>query len=354
VDPSRYPRFTLFGQGFGSIILGWEAFGKLIPDVFIDTCGYAFTYPLAKYLGDCKVVAYVHYPSIRSDMLSLENFFLQASYSDGGFLSRSALLALVKIPYYLVFAAFYALMGASTDLVMVNSSWTKEHIQRLWGRMGVKPRLVFPPCDVTSLSAFPLSSRMPWILSLAQFRPEKDHALQLKAFQLFKQQHNVSHIEHEEIKLILVGGVRNQADKDRVEALKTYAKDLGLQDAVEFVVNASIEDVKKYLSAASVGLHTMYMEHFGISVVECMAAGLLMIAHDSGGPRMDIVASYKGQPMGFLANDEQSFALSMEKAFDVLQTEEGMRMRQQARLSMRRFSEEAFEKAWMQCLGDIV
>ena len=33
----------------------------------------------------------------------------------------------------------------------------------------------------------------------------------------------------------------------------------------------------------------MWNEHFGISIVEMMAAGLVVVAHNSGGPRMDIV-----------------------------------------------------------------
>ncbi|RUP48304.1 hypothetical protein BC936DRAFT_144732 [Jimgerdemannia flammicorona] len=34
-----------------------------------DTMGYAFTYPMVKLLTDAKVAAYVHYPTISSDML---------------------------------------------------------------------------------------------------------------------------------------------------------------------------------------------------------------------------------------------------------------------------------------------
>lgn len=42
-------------------------------------------------------------------------------------------------------------------------------------------------------------------------------------------------------------------------------------------------------SVYQVGLHTMVDEHFGISVVELLAAGLYVVAHNSGGPRTDIL-----------------------------------------------------------------
>jgi len=38
-------------------------------DVFIDTIGVAFAYPLVKLLFGVKVVSYTHYPTISSDMM---------------------------------------------------------------------------------------------------------------------------------------------------------------------------------------------------------------------------------------------------------------------------------------------
>jgi hypothetical protein len=42
----------------------------------------------------------------------------------------------------------------------------------------------------------------------------------------------------------------------------------------------------------------MWNEHFGISVVEMMAAGLVVVAHNSGGPSMDIVTPYEDKATG--------------------------------------------------------
>lgn len=48
--------------------MAWEGLRQLVPEVFVDTMGCAFTYPLARSLG-CRVACYVHYPTISSDML---------------------------------------------------------------------------------------------------------------------------------------------------------------------------------------------------------------------------------------------------------------------------------------------
>jgi len=48
IEAYKYPHFTLLGQSIGSIYLGFEALGKFVPDVYIDTMGYAFTLPVFK------------------------------------------------------------------------------------------------------------------------------------------------------------------------------------------------------------------------------------------------------------------------------------------------------------------
>ncbi|CAJ0641576.1 713_t:CDS:2 [Entrophospora sp. SA101] len=53
----EYPRFTLLGQSIGSMVLGYEALNKLTPDIYFDTMGYAFTYPIAKKLFGSEAAA---------------------------------------------------------------------------------------------------------------------------------------------------------------------------------------------------------------------------------------------------------------------------------------------------------
>ena len=71
VEPALWPHFTLLCQSVGSVFLGWEALAQYVPDLYVDSMGYAFTLPLFRYLGGCSVAAYVHYPTISTDMLSV-------------------------------------------------------------------------------------------------------------------------------------------------------------------------------------------------------------------------------------------------------------------------------------------
>lgn len=66
---------------------------------------------------------------------------------------------------------------------MVNSSWTAAHIRQLWWTWE-EPVLVYPPCNTTELQQLPLDRRLKhlFLISVAQFRPEKNHRLQLEAY----------------------------------------------------------------------------------------------------------------------------------------------------------------------------
>lgn len=72
----------------------------------------------------------------------------------------------------------------------------------------------------------------------------------------------------------MVGGCRGPDDEARLAALQAYAAELGLAGSVEWCVNVPYAQLKQLLGGAVGGLHTMLDEHFGISVVEYMAAGV--------------------------------------------------------------------------------
>ncbi|KAG9127966.1 asparagine-linked glycosylation protein [Ceratobasidium sp. 392] len=356
VEDSTWPRFTLLGQSLGSMGLAYEAMSSLMPDLFIDTMGYAFTFHIVRWLswGRTPVSAYVHYPTISTDMLARVKS-RTSQYNNASGVAKSTLRTYAKLTYYNLFAVAYSASLRRAQPIMVNSSWTKNHVDYLLNRSifslasfsGEAKRdstIVYPPCDTNAMSSFPLENREKIIMSLAQFRPEKDQAKQIYSLaQLFK-----SHPEYESqgVRLVLLGSSRNEADTERVTALKSLVAEHKLERSVEFVVNAPYDVVLSWLARASIGTNTMVDEHFGINVVEFMAAGLIPVVHASGGPLNDIVVPHNGEPTGYHATDPVSFANAFHQALS-LSAPEALSMRKRARtVAMKRFSTKEFESGW--------
>ncbi|KAI2493421.1 ALG11 mannosyltransferase N-terminus [Fragilaria crotonensis] len=307
------------------------------PDIFFDNTAFAFTYFVARILAGCHVVAFVHYPTISVDMLTMI-WDCRPSYNNDTTVTNSPITTSIKLVYYFVFACLYSLAGSMCCLVMVNSSWTRNHIASLWIGTKRKIHTVFPPCDTGSLKNLSLERKSPIVVSIGQFRPEKDHILQIRSLELLR----IKYPKWTNAKLILIGSCRGDEDESRVRTLQSLVSSLGPVDSVEFVLNQPDSVKQNWFTQASVGLHTMWNEHFGIGVVEMIAAGFLVVAHNSGGPRQDIVvvtSDGDGKRTGFLATSVEDFANAMNDALS-LNVNESRTARELARQS--RFSDEKF------------
>eukprot|EP00249_Psilotum_nudum_P007213 c20401_g1_i1 orf=213-1646(-) len=354
VEAATYPNFTLIGQSLGSIVLAWEALSKLTPVLFFDTSGYAFTYPLARAFG-CKVVCYTHYPTISCNMLS-RVLDRATMYNNNDLIAGSLLLSLGKVLYYKLFAWIYGIVGRYTQLAIVNSSWTQSHIETLWN-IPERTFRVYPPCDTSALQALPLKRCRPhgFFISIAQFRPEKAQKLQLEAFAIvLKRLHaySLNHVEGVEGKprLKLIGSCRNVEDEERVQKLKELCFELGIEEQVDFCVNVAYKELIGLLAGAMAGLHSMIDEHFGIVIVEYMAAGAIPIAHNSGGPKMDIVLDDDGEATGFLATTLDEFAAAMYTVLTMTE-EQWSRIALAARRRASLFSEQRFSHDFKNAMG---
>lgn len=355
VEASTWPVATLVGQSVGSMVLAWEALLSLYPDVFIDSMGYAFTYPIVRLLGPARIACYTHYPTISSDMLARVRE-RRPDYNNVGAIAQSAVASRAKLLYYRAFAWCYGLVGRTfPEVAIANSSWTAGHLSELWG---VKIATVFPPCNTEARQHLPLipkgaKARARSVISIAQFRPEKDHPLQLRAF---KQLLALAHEPHEfaDVRLVLIGSSRNAEDEERIASLRTLAVDLGIASQVDFVVNASFDVLNGHLASGLVGIHTMWQEHFGIAIVEAMAAGQIMVAHNSGGPKADIVVPHLGQRTGFLATTEFQYAQALATILRLAPAEVEA-IQKAARSSVtQRFSDSAFNVAIKNALQKIL
>ena len=82
-------------------------------------------------------------------------------------------------------------------------------------------------------------------------------------------------------------------------------------------------------------------------VVELMAAGAVTLAHNSGGPKLDIVTDHNGEKTGFLADSVETYAAAMEKIF-TMSAEVRANLVRNARESTARFSEACFEEHFLE------
>ncbi|KAI9734954.1 MAG: asparagine-linked glycosylation protein [Cirrosporium novae-zelandiae] len=368
LEASRWKHLTLLGQSLGSLIPANEGFHLLIPDIFIETCNNNFTLALSKlYFPDMPTATYTHYPTISTDMLgSLDSEKAGGRGVNAGL--GKGWKGIMKKRYWLLFAQLYGWVGSNADIVMVNSSWTRNHIQSLWAASRSKwpiPQsinVLYPPVNFAELeSAIEISdsvefSREPILLYIAQFRPEKNHSLLLHAFaRLLRPQGEDSPEQPPQIanaKLVLLGSVREQDEKG-VYSLRLLARDLNINSSVEFVCNAPWQDKNRWLRRASIGVSGMWCEHFGINVVEYQAAGLISIVNDSGGPKEDIVIDYHGGPTGYKASTEEEYAEAFKKAL-MLPKKDKVAMRKRARESAKRFMDTEFDTRWIKHMEELI
>lgn len=361
--------------------MGWDAFSLLVPDIFVDTMGYAFTLGLSKLLfPGVPTAAYVHYPTISTDMLA--SLDPKSAVGNQGVNAGKGVgfKGAFKQRYWRWFASVYSRMGASVDVVMTNSSWTQAHIQSLWGpRRKERNRqhqiaVVYPPCAVSDIEeAVELSEqsekkREKCVVYIAQFRPEKNHQLILNSFAEFIKSDSPA---SRDAKLVLLGSVRDDSDARRVYQLRLLVNELHVKDRVVFKLDVPWSEVLEWLGKAYVGVNGMWNEHFGIGVVEYQAAGLISVVHDSGGPKLDIVTDVDGKPtgelnpvkthlgfvlmadlrIGYHATTTTEYAEGFEKAFSL---PDPLAVRLRARKSAQRFTEEEFAKRWLAELQKLV
>jgi alpha-1,2-mannosyltransferase len=139
----------MIGQSLGAAVLSFEALVRATPDVFFDSTGWAFTYMVAKLTG-CSIGCYVHYPTVSSDMLKRVRA-QRPGITNSSVISSNMLFSVVKVVYYYAYALVYCVMGTLPQIVMVNSKWTQEHIDKMWSWRKGHAAVVYPPCNTEEL-----------------------------------------------------------------------------------------------------------------------------------------------------------------------------------------------------------
>ena len=196
---------------------------------------------------------YLYYPHVYSRILP--RVYLKPAY-----LFSNALIALFRFMTY-------------NPLVLTNSRFSAAVIKRF---LGVKPVVLYPPVEVERYLPFAESKR------------RKDIVLTISRIELSKGLELIPEIamSARRAKFVVVGAL---ASPDYLRSLRLRIRALNLQDRVMVVPDLSEGLKLELMKKAKVYLHPMRYEHFGIAVVEAMAARLVPVVHKSGGPWTDIV-----------------------------------------------------------------
>ncbi|KAJ6247744.1 GDP-Man:Man(3)GlcNAc(2)-PP-Dol alpha-1,2-mannosyltransferase [Anaeramoeba flamelloides] len=396
ISAKLYPRFTLIGQSLGGMLLGVVSVILYPVDLFFDSTGHAFTFPIAKLLGIKKVGCYVHYPTISTDMLSRVQ--KQSNlYNNSGLVAKSKIFSTLKLVYYKLFALCYRFTGKFADLVITNGTWTQNHIIQLWGSDDKRPiRKIYPPCDTIFKKLAPETiensnneksnsensnnenpnvsdggsndkkdttkiinehndekkkkkkKKKLCILFLLVNLDQKKITSCKESFEKMLNQYNGDKIPI----LVCVGSCRNREDEQRIELLKKLVLEKKLQDSIQFRVNVSYQELLNWLQRAIAGLHTMRDEHFGICVVEYMANKVIPIAHNSAGPKLDIVTPFKCKPTGFLAETCEQYCNCILKVLQMNDTQR-KELTKNAYNSIQRFENQEYIKEFNQLISEL-
>ena len=307
---------TMFLQILGQIYFGFEIITKIYSDVYCDTTGLPFCYFILKLFGHAKVTSYTHYPFISEEMIYQVKHGISGVHSQG-ILNKIKIFKKIKLYYYQLILKLYELMGNKfLSFAYINSTWTFNHMRNIWSELFKNNKLLilYPPCSISIYKeAAKNNQRQNIIVSFAQFRPEKRQDLQIKI--LARLRENLKNYPgFQDLELHIIGGVRNSEDQQILDSLVRYSKQLGVQDYVKFLPNGSIEQIMEEFAKAKIGIHTMVAEHFGITLIEMMAAGLIMVTHNSAGAKDDIlINSEDGVKPGFLVEKEDDYVIQIEE-----------------------------------------
>lgn len=194
-----------------------------------------------------------------------------------------------RFPYSLYRVPFDRLERRGTersDAVLVNSLYTASAFARAYPGIPLRPRVIYPGINVAEFSPPPARPRSGTfhLLSLNRFEPGKRLELAIECLAWLRRR--LAPERFGLLRLTLAGGFdpRLASQRRYVRTLEERVASLGLGGAVTFRFSVSRDERRALLAEADCLLYTAPAEHFGIGVVEGMAAALPVVAVAGGGP----------------------------------------------------------------------
>ncbi len=221
----RQLRKTLSGRGGFDLVLGTQDVGY-VPNL------------------NAPVVQYCYFPE----------YFTHLEASPTSMLWRA---------YYWPASRFYKNRVRKIDRLLSVSDYTRDFVKSKWGR---DSETLYPPCP-TELYSGLNRPRENKVVTIGRIVPEKRMDLFSEIARRLP-----------DVKFVIIGSVGETRNR-YFDTLKARAP-----RNLEFVLSP-LRKVMDVLGSSKAYVHCALNEHFGITIVEAMAAGCVPVVHDSGGPK---------------------------------------------------------------------
>jgi glycosyltransferase involved in cell wall biosynthesis len=265
-------------------------------DITINTNGDATPYYHSSFSKD-NAITYCHFPSTKYHIESENIDYLK---TDLGMTERSNVFSdnkdyedinnpknfktkhqfsRRKEYFEILKYGYWNLMRNST--VITNSEFSRRAIVNAFGFGLDNIYILSPPIDIETFRNVALMAngddeRNDIILVISRIAPHKKIENAIKLAKILKDNNIGKGMK-------IVGNLYYYYFDDYYSELKQMVTGLGLTDYITFEINASLDKLLSIIRESRVYFHPMVGEHFGMAVLEAMAAGLIPVVPNEGG-----------------------------------------------------------------------
>jgi alpha-1,2-mannosyltransferase len=255
----NFPAFDAYKPLFAAILIPSVA-KKFKLDLLINSQGD--TLPVR------ANIIYVHYPTFSE----YEHASINLKYS------RSLFWRIYIAPYKLIHRFFKKYL--ESGLIVTNGIYSKRAIKK---HIGKEPFVLTPPVGTEAFNAVASSlERENIVVTCGRYSPEKNYETMLRVAK-----------DLSETDFKVVGSYSGEKSSRYYKKLSSLKSNENLLN-VSLLRDLSFCNLLELYSKSKVYLHTMKDEHFGIAIVEAMAAGLVPVVFKTGGPWEDILKTRQG------------------------------------------------------------
>ena len=168
-------------------------------------------------------------------------------------------------------------------LVLTNSEYTRKSI---FNAFNINAKILYPPVDIDTFreAALKSSQREEMILVISRIAPDKQIENAIEVARITRDR-GIG-------KVMVIAGNLHYYDHHYYQELKNMIADYNLSDYVSLQTNISFNKLIQLMQLAKVYFHPRIDEHFGISIVEAMASGLVPVVSDTGGHTEFVPSKY--------------------------------------------------------------